>query len=412
MIMAIIKLDVYIQFSKREELVGQLVLDGRNILFKYSDAYLAKGGANLSPNQLKLDDTPQTTEEKPFKGLFGVFADSLPDAWGYLLIKKRLSADRISITSLNSLDHLTFAGKNSLGAIQYRPSAESKQETTAIDLDKLNNSISEVISGESSAIIDDMFRRGGSPGGARPKIYAGYNPKTNSIISGVANLPEEYEHWIIKFAADIDSKDIANIELAYYNMAIESGIEMSECRVFTSDAGNNYFGTKRFDRIGNDKLHMLSAAALLHDDYEHSTIDYGNLIYQAKKLTNNAQTANQMFRRAVFNVLAHNRDDHSKNFAFLMDAKGTWSLAPAYDLTFSSSSQGYHSTSCAKNYVDPGKKELMELAGALSINNANATIDEIKSTINDWRTYAELSGVSKTSTDTIEKSLNAIRSRS
>jgi serine/threonine-protein kinase HipA len=118
-----------------------------------------------------------------------------------------------------------------------------------------------------------------------------------------------------------------------------------------------------------------------------------------------------MFRRAVFNILAHNRDDHSKNFAFLMDAEGTWSLAPAYDLTFSSSSQGYHSTSCAKNYVDPGKKELMELASALSINNANATIDEIKSTINDWRKYAELSGVSKTSTDTIEKSLNAIRSR-
>lgn len=408
--MAATKLDVYIQFSKQEELIGQLILDGRSILFKYSDAYL-EAGENLSPNQLKFDDNPQTTKEKPFNGLFGVFADSLPDAWGYLLIKKRLSADRIAIESLNALDHLTFAGKNSMGALQYRPSVEIEQEAIEINLDKLNNNISEILSGKSNVVIDDMFGRGGSPGGARPKIYAGYNPKTDSLISGIATLPEDYEHWIIKFAADVDSKDIANIELAYYKMALESGIEMSECRVFNSDNGNSYFGTKRFDRVGNDKLHMLSAAGLLHDDYEHSTLDYGHLIYQAKKLTNNAQAAEQMFRRTVFNVLSHNRDDHSKNFAFLMDAKGVWSLAPAYDLTFSSSSQGYHSTACAKNYVDPGRKELLELANALSINKAKVTIDEIKGIIDRWRIYAELSGVSEVSIETIETSLKTIRSR-
>lgn len=408
--MAATKLEVYIQFSKQEELVGQLILDGRKILFKYSDAYL-ETGESLSPNQLKFDDTPQTTKEKAFNGLFGVFADSLPDAWGYLLIKKRLSADRIAIESLNALDHLTFAGKNSMGALQYRPSVEFEQEAIEIDLDTLNNNISEVLSGESSVVIDEMFGRGGSPGGARPKIYAGYNPKTDSLISGIANLPEEYEHWIIKFAADVDSKDIANIELAYYKMALDSGIEMSECSVFTSDTGKSYFGTKRFDRIGNDKLHMLSAAGLLHDDYEHSTLDYGNLIYQAKKLTNNAQAAEQMFRRTVFNVLAHNRDDHSKNFAFLMDAEGMWTLAPAYDLTFSSSSQGYHSTACAKNYIDPGMKELLELANVFSINKAKVTIDEIKGVIDDWRRYAELSGVSEASIKTIETSLKTIRSR-
>jgi len=404
------KLNVYIQFSKQEELIGQLILDGRSILFKYSDAYL-ETGANLSPNVLKFDNNPQTTKEKPFNGLFGVFADSLPDAWGYLLIKKRLSADRIAIESLNALDHLTFAGKNSMGALQYRPSVELEQEAIEINLDKLNNNVSEVLRGESSVVIDQMFGRGGSPGGARPKIYAGYNPKTDSLISSIANLPKEYEHWIIKFAADVDSKDIANIELAYYKMALASGIEMSECRVFKSDTGNSYFGTKRFDRVGNDKLHMLSAAGLLHDDYEHSTLDYGNLIYQAKKLANNAQAAQQMFRRAVFNVQAHNRDDHSKNFAFLMDAEGVWSLAPAYDLTFSSSSQGYHSTACAKNYVDPGRKELLELANVLSINKAKETIDEIKGIIDNWRIYAELSGVSEASVKTIETSLKTISSR-
>jgi len=408
--MAVTKLNVYIQFSKQEELIGQLILDGRSILFKYSDAYL-ETGENLSPNKLKFDDTPQSTKEKAFNGLFGVFADSLPDAWGYLLIKKRLSANQIAIESLNALDHLTFAGKNSLGALHYRPSVKLEQEAIEINLDILNNNISKVVSGESSVIIDDMFSRGGSPGGARPKIYAGYNPKTDSLIGGIANLPEDYEHWIIKFAADVDSKDIANIELAYYKMALDSGIKMSECRVFNSDAGNSYFGTKRFDRIGNDKLHMISAAGLFHDDYEHSTLDYGNLIFQAKKLTNNAQAAEQMFRRTVFNVLSHNRDDHSKNVAFLMDAEGVWSLAPAYDLTFSSSSQGYHSTACAGNYVDPGRKELLELANALSINKAKVTINEIKDIIDRWRMYAELSGVSEASKKTIETSLMSIRSR-
>jgi serine/threonine-protein kinase HipA len=407
--MAVTKLNVYIQFSK-EELIGQLVLDGRSILFKYSDAYL-KAGKNLSPNQLKFHDNPQETTNNPFNGLFGVFADSLPDAWGYLLLKKRLSADRIAIESLNALDHLTFAGKNSMGALHYRPSVGLEQEAIEINLDELNNNISEVRKGKSSVVIDEMFGRGGSPGGARPKIYAGYNPKTDSIISGIANLPEGYEHWIIKFAAHVDSKDIANIELAYYKMAVDSGIEMSECRVFNSENGNSYFGTRRFDRIGNDKLHMLSAAGLLHDNYEHSLLDYGNLIYQAKKLTNNAQAAEQMFRRTVFNVLSHNRDDHSKNFAFLMNAKGVWSLAPAYDLTFSSSSQGYHSTACASNYVDPGRKELEKLANEFLINKGKVIIEEIKDVINNWREYAELSGVSETSIKTIAGSLNIIRSR-
>lgn len=407
--MTVTKLNVYIQFPKQEELIGQLVLDGRDILFKYSDAYL-KTGKNLSPNQLNFDDNPQTTKYNPFNGLFGVFADSLPDAWGYLLIKKRLSADRIAIESLNALDHLTFAGKNSMGALQYQPSIESEQEAVEINLDILNNNISEVLQGKSSVVIDEMFGRGGSPGGTRPKIYAGYNPKTDSIISGIANLPEGYEHWIIKFAAHLDSKDIANIELAYHKMALDARIEMSECRVFTSDNGNSYFGTKRFDRIGNDKLHMLSAAALLHDNYQHSVLDYGHLIYHTKKLTNNAQATEQMFRRAVFNVLSHNRDDHSKNFAFLMNAEGIWSLAPAYDLTFSSS-YGHHSTACAKNYVDPGRKELEELANEFSIKKATVIIDEIKGIINRWSVYAESSGVSETSIKTIEASLNTIHSR-
>ncbi len=408
--MATTQLDVYIRFFSNEELVGQLVLDGRKVLFKYSDDYLATGH-NLSPNQLLFENIPQTTQEKPFNGLFGVFADSLPDAWGFLLLKKHLSAERIAFESLNVLDHLTFAGNNSLGALHYKPSAQLEENTDTINLDKLNANVSEILNGESKVVIDELFAKGGSPGGARPKIYAGFNPKTNSLISGIAELPIDYEHWIIKFAAKEDSSNVANAEMAYYKMALDSGIEMSECRTFKSVSGNSYFGTKRFDRIGNDKIHMLSAAGLLHDDYEHSTLDYGNLIFQAGKLTNNVQASEQMFRRAAFNILAHNRDDHSKNISFLMSADGIWRLAPAYDLTFSSSSHGHHSTACAKNYVDPGRKELMELAEVFSIGNAEKIINDLQEITENWSAYAEKYGVSQSSIQAIENRLKIIRLR-
>ncbi|MBL4658139.1 MAG: type II toxin-antitoxin system HipA family toxin [Flavobacteriales bacterium] len=401
--MAVDKLNVLIKYARDEILVGQLVLDGRTILFKYSEEYLERG-SNLSPHKLDFDNNIQSNTAIPFKGLYGVFADSLPDAWGQLLMKKHLSKKGIAIETLNVLDHLAFVGSNGLGALLYKPMMSNEEiDKKEVDLDFLDKSVEEILEGEPSQIIDELFEKGGSPGGARPKIYASYNPSTDSLIYGSSTPDKGYEHWIIKFATTIDSSDIANVELAYYLMARDAGIEMTECKLFTGESGKKYFGTKRFDRIGNNRLHMLSAAGLLHDDYEHSQLDYGHLIYQGRELTGSAEVHEQVLRLAAFNVFAHNRDDHSKNFAFLMDEGGQWKFAPAYDLTFSSSSQGQHSTTCGGNGSDPGSKELFELADQFSIRNGKAIIEQVQNTISNWNQYAERAEVSKASRKLIGK---------
>jgi serine/threonine-protein kinase HipA len=402
------KLDVFIKFSKEEIPVGQLVQDGKSVLFKYHSDYL-KDGFSISPKKIHFDDSVQTAPFSPFQGLFGVFADSLPDAWGNLLLRRWLSLKHLLPGQLNSLDRLSFVGENGPGALVYKPSKEEQNSNAkTIELDKLNNQLEEIISGESEEIIDELFQKGGSPGGARPKIYAGFKSDTNELIYGSNELPEGFEHWMVKFGATVDSVDIGNSEMAYYQMALAAGIHMSESKLLSGKSGKKYFATKRFDRHQNNRLHLISVAGMFHDDYEHSQLDYGTLIHETNWLINDYRATEQQFRRTVFNVFAHNRDDHSKNFAFLMDEKGHWSLAPAFDLTFSSSSQGMHSTTTAGNGLNPGTKELMSLAEHFSIRNGEKIIDDVKSVIVEWEYFANQSEVIPDTMKNISKRLKEI----
>ncbi|MBL4706434.1 MAG: HipA domain-containing protein [Flavobacteriales bacterium] len=264
--MAVSKLNISIQFSEKEQRVGQLIQDGREVLFKYDEDYLAKG-FNLSPKKLPFGNEVQTGPIRPFEGMFGVFADSLPDAWGQLLLKAQLTKKKVAIESLTMIDRLAFVGNNGPGALIYKPSLyEQNEGLKAIELDALANVASETLKGQSSDVLDELFGQGGSPGGARPKLYVSYNQLDDSLLSSGVSLPENHEHWILKFAATDDALDIASIELAYYYMALEAGIKMNNCKLFTGASGKKYFGTKRFDREGNQRVHMLSVAGLIHDD--------------------------------------------------------------------------------------------------------------------------------------------------
>jgi len=402
------KINVLLKFEEREIPVGQMVLDGKDIPFKYHDDFI-RSGWNISPLKLSFDDSIQVAKPTPFDGIFGVFADSLPDAWGHLLMRKTLSSKGIAMEQLSILDRLSLMGDNTSGALIYRPTeSEAFNDFPIIDLDTINENVQNVLEGESPEIIDQLFQVGGSPGGARPKVYAGYNSEDDQLLFGQDTLPENYHHWIIKFAAKVDSPDIANIEMAYFQMARAAKIDMMESRLIEGKSGKQYFATKRFDRVNNDRLHMLSAAGMFHDDFERSQMDYGTLMHEAYNLMNNHSIVEEILRRAAFNVFAHNRDDHSKNFAFLMNSLGDWKFAPAYDLTFSYSSHGMHSTTCARNGINPGTKELMQLAEHFSIKNGEKIIQEVKSVIKEWPHFANQEGVSATSSRNIADRLKTI----
>jgi serine/threonine-protein kinase HipA len=286
---------------------------------------------------------------------------------------------------------------NSIGALFYVPTDYNCIENKELNLDAIANEISDVLKGENIDVLDDLFLFGGSSGGARPKILVGYNPKTDQILSDIFDLPMDFENWIIKFSSSYDLPDIALIEFTYNQMAVAAGLEVAPFKIFETKRGNRFFGTKRFDRVGNSKLHLHSAAGLMHDNFRLSTMDYGNLMDCAFRLEKNYNAYFKTFRMAVFNVLAHNRDDHSKNFSFLMDAKGLWKLAPAYDLTFSQSSYGHHSTSVNGESKNPTVKHLLDLANHFGLNDAKYIIEEVSDAINNFENLASNNGITKSS---------------
>jgi serine/threonine-protein kinase HipA len=397
------KIYVSIQFDAEEIEVGELVSENKLIYFKYYPSFV-KRGLEISPIKLKLNTDINKADAIPFDGLYGVFFDSLPDGWGRLLLDRTLTARGISIAHLTPLDRLAYVGNQGMGALLYKP--EISLENLGgfkIELDEIANATQQIIAGTATEVLDELFQLGGSSGGARPKILVGYNPTTQHLINADKELPLGYEHWLIKFPTSSDSRDIANIEYAYYKMAIDAGIEMSECQLFKGQSGKVYFGTKRFDRQGNKKLHLHSAAGMMHDNFRLSALDYGHLMDCAFQLERDIKAYQKVLRLAAFNVFANNRDDHSKNFSFLMDATGTWRLAPAYDLTFSYSGHGMHSTMVAGESANPTRQHLMNLATYFKIKNANLIIDEVQSVVTNWKKYAGLYDVKNNSKNSIQK---------
>ena len=388
--------------------VGELVLDDRDIRFKYFPDFL-DFGFDLSPIKLPFTDKVHTGNPSLFDGLLGVFYDSLPDGWGRLLLDRALSARGEDPFNINPLDRLAYVGDSGLGALIYYPSKHDPQhERQRIELDVLECEMSLILKGTSSELIEELYHLGGTSGGARPKVHVGYNENNDHLIHGKHMIPDGYEHWIIKFPSLSDRLDIAHIEYAYYLMALEAGIEMAPSKLFHSTSGAQFFGTKRFDRVGNKRLHLHSACGIMHDDYRHSQLDYGHLMGCAFQLEHHVKAYEKVLRLAAFNVYSHNQDDHSKNFAFLMDSKGVWKFAPAYDLTFSYSSFGMHTTTIAGEGREPGDKHLLELAEHFGIKKANEILDQVKIAISRWHEFAKIANVSEESNKIISKALKLI----
>ncbi|MCL2051231.1 MAG: type II toxin-antitoxin system HipA family toxin [Lachnospiraceae bacterium] len=341
-----------------DDKVGTLaLLNGNLAAFEY-DAEWINNGFSLNPFSLPLEQKVFIPKPDPFEGLFGVFADSLPDGWGRLLVDRLLLKNKLNPRQAGNLARLAIVGNSGMGVLRYAPEIELGEQTIASDLDEIAVECKSLLKAEYSERLDELFFLGGSSGGARPKI-----------LTTVGD-----EEWIIKFPASDDGKNIGKLEYDYSLCAKECGILMEETRLFKSSRCDGYFGTKRFDRNENKaRVHMVSLSGILETSHRIPNLDYDTLMKLTMVLTKDFGEIEKLFRLMCFNVFAHNRDDHSKNFSFLYHLQEKrWKLAPAYDLTFSHSIGGEHATTVHGKGANPGREDLLLVAKTIGLDGRKA----------------------------------------
>lgn len=348
--------------------VGTMALyENRLAVFEYDGEWL-RDGFSISPFSLPLEKKVFVPKIDPFEGLFGVFADSLPDGWGRLLVDRLMRRNGLNPQTIGSLERLAIVGNSGMGALTYRPVILMENVQGDLSLDEIAGECSRILNTESSENLDYLFAKGGSSGGARPKI--------------LTKVGEE--DWIIKFPSSDDSQNIGKQEYDYALCAQACGLNMEEVRLFPSNKTKGYFGTKRFDRRGKGeegKVHMVSAAGLLETSHRIPNLDYNILMKLTLQLTRSMEECEKLYRLMCFNVFAHNRDDHSKNFTYLYEEKAQrWILSPSYDLTYSNSLGGEHATTVNGNGVNPEMEDILAVAEKTGLNVAKSqkTANEIK----------------------------------
>ena len=339
--------------------VGILSEYGRDTAFEYDRSFLSLG-LNLAPFRLPLKPGVQVYDRSGNMETFGLFEDSLPDGWGRRLVDQafRRKYGRLSTV----LERLACVGSNGKGALVYEPEEELDGEIANWDLATLAEAAMDFDAGLAEDVLPAVRKAGGSSGGARPKAYVGFNPQTGEVCAEQADLPDGFEHWLVKFNARQDGGDVGREEFRYYQKAIAAGVTMMPSRLIETSAGS-FFSTKRFDRLsGGGRLHFASAAGLLHADYRTPGEEYAVLFKLTDALTHDYSAKQELFRRVTLNVTEHNRDDHLKNFGFLMDARGRWSLAPFYDFTYSEGPNGWQTLSVSGEGANPTRADLARLA--------------------------------------------------
>ena len=337
----------YLKVFYNDILVGTLAkTPDRVVAFEYDSDWL-NNGFSISPFSLPLIKKVFIPKYDPFGGLFGIFNDSLPDGWGRLLVDRLFLKNKINPNEIDNLNRLAVVQDSGMGALTYKPEHRFESGNSIQDYDILAQECSKILESQNSDNLDELFILGGSSGGARPKI-----------LTSIDN-----EDWIIKFPSSSDPKNIGEKEYQYSLCAKDCGINMTETRLFPSKICSGYFGIKRFDRKNGKKVHMVSVSGLLETSHRLPNLDYNTLMKLTLELTRNYQDIEQLFRLMCFNVFAHNRDDHSKNFSFLFNyTKKEWHLSPAYDLTYSFSFNGEHATTINGEGKNPTLEDILAIA--------------------------------------------------
>ena len=372
--------------------VGRLAIKQRQILFEYEPEFLGSQ-LELSPFHLPLR-RGVVVGGPVLDGLMGVFDDSLPDGWGRLLIDRRAAELGISSASLTPLDRLTLVGSRSIGALAYEPEV-AIDEPAVVRLSQLARQTDLVLKGAGGAELERLIAVGGSPQGARPKVLVQLAPN-GDVHFGAKTIEPGFTAWIVKFRARQDESHSAAVEHAYCLMARSAGIDVPATQLLGRTKRNpGYFAIERFDRSGAARVHTHTLGGLLQVPHGYPPLDYGDLLKVTRQLTRSEAAVGEMFRRACFNVFAHNRDDHSRNFAFVMDERGGWAPSRAYDLTFAQGPGGEHTMLVAGEGRAPDKDHLTRLAGHAELRGASKIIDEVRAATSRFQVFADEAGVPK-----------------
>lgn len=423
--------DVVVVVKIWDRVAGYLDIDPSSGICRFEyDAAFRRSGLEISPLMMPLSSPvkvwsfPENRGEC-FKWLPGVFADSLPDKFGNTIVDEWFESRGVPVTEISVLDRLCYIGKRGMGAMEFEPSEkikglDSSTRVRVTELQELARRIFEdrqsfrdsLIQEERSVL--DILKVGTSAGGAKAKALIAYNDITNEVRSGQVKAPDGFTYWLLKFDGTTyaehgeiqgNPKGICNVEYAYYKMALDCGIAMNECRLL-KDGEFSHFMTKRFDRTdAGERLHMVSLAGMAHMDRDipHS---YDEIATVLRRLHLDANAAEQLFRRMLFNVFACNNDDHAKNFAFLMDKSGKWEFAPAFDMCYAyvpgGQWTGSHQMSVNGKRSSITSVDLLAVGQRMDVSGASGIIDDIKSVVSDWRNYASSSGVPEYMADIID----------
>jgi serine/threonine-protein kinase HipA len=413
---SIAKVNIWNQF------VGAVLWDAKKkyATFEFDSAFLKKD-LDVAPIVMPLEEVkagkkifsfPYLNKET-YKGLPGLLADSLPDRFGNKLLDAWLTRNGRDPNSVNPVERLCYTGKRGMGALEFEPSIKTLEDSKEkIEISELVKVATEVLDEKKKLLInihrkkdkalENIIRVGTSAGGARAKAIIAYNEKTGEVRSGQIDNLTGFEYWIIKFDGVSnkllgDPKGYGRIEYAYNKMATSCGIEMTECRLLEENK-RAHFMTKRFDRDDNKKNHMQTLCGIAHFDYnDSSSYSYEQAFQIMRQLKLPYKEIEQLFLRMIFNVVARNQDDHTKNISFLMDENGKWKLAPAYDVTYAYDPKNIwmksHQLSINGKNDKLKKADILSVAKAMSIKKAEALIENVNDGVRNWKTHAKNAGV-------------------
>ncbi len=367
--------------------VGRLALDRKRVLFEYDQAFLGSR-LELSPFKLPLRPGVVVGDARVLDGLMGVFDDSLPDGWGRLLIDRRAAELGVAAGALTPLDRLAVVGARSIGALVYEPEIQL-DDPSVVSLAELARDAQTVLRDARGADLDRLIAVGGSPQGARPKVLVQLSP-TGEVLAGAKEIRAGNTAWLVKFPARDDDRAAGRLERAYFLMAEAAGLDVPRTQLLGGTQRRaGYFAIERFDRQGSRRIHAHTLGGLLQLPHGYPALDYLDLLSVTRELTRDEQAVRQMFRRACFNVFAHNRDDHARNFSFLMSETGAWRPSPAYDLTFTSGPGGEHTLLVAGQGRAPAAPHLTELATRADLKRPKEVIDTVRSAVSRFAQFAD-----------------------